>query len=770
MKKLLNRTWPIILLAFVWLIFAAPYFIQNKTPFPATFQINRFAPWSSYEKFWQPVKNDAMPDIVGQIYPWRIHSVESLKKGQIPLWNPYSFSGTPHLANYQSAALSPFNFLFFVFSNKDAWTILILLQPLLAAFFTFLFAKSLKLGDIGALIASVSFMFCGFMTTWMGYGTLGYAILFLPFALFSIQKFFQTKKIIYLSFISLSVLLSFPSGHFQTSLYFLIFTLAFILFKFFQTKDKKALISTLIFISLGLLISAPQIIPSIELYLNSVRSNIFQKVEAIPLFHFPTIFAPDFFGNPVTRNNPITHYAEWASYTGVLTIFFAIYAAFKIKNKLILFFSAAAIFSLLAAFDTSFLDFLINLKIPVISASSAGRIIVLFSFSIAILSGFGIEKIIEDLKKKQAKFYLIYSLLFVFIFIALFIFSNNFDAKISSVAKRNLIFPFLIFVLGAGSIFLIRLNKKLLPIIMGALLILVTFDMLRFATKWQPFDPKDLIFPDAPIISFFSKISGPHRVIGNFGTGEVSVYYHLPSPEGYDPLYITRYGEFLSTVGSGGITIPARSGVKFEASGLYSKKAIDLLGIKYILFKKQDIGKVWGFPFSYYEDGKFKKVLEDKKYQIYENVSVFPRAYFVKDYTVETTEQKIIDKMFNRNFNLRESAILEKDPKIRAKNANGLAEIKKYEGSTVVIETKSNFPQVLILTDNYYPGWVARIDGVKTEIIRADFTFRAVSVPAGIHSVTFSYEPESFKIGIYLALLGAIGGIGSLIVGKLRKL
>ena len=249
---------------------------------------------------------------------------------------------------------------------------------------------------------------------------------------------------------------------------------------------------------------------------------------------------------------------------------------------------------------------------------------------------------------------------------------------------------------------------------------------------------------------------------GNFGVGEVSVYYHLPSPEGYDPLYIERYGKLLRSLALGAVSGPERSGVKFEASGLYSKKAINLLGIKYILFKKQDKGKVWGFPFSYYEAGKFKKILEDKKYQVYENTTVFPRVFFVKNYIVDTSEQNIIDKMFDKNFDLRETAVLETDPKIKATGEIGRAEIIKYENNQVTIKTQSDSPQILILTDNYYPGWVARVDGAKTEIIRADFTFRAVPVPSGKHTVTFSYEPDSFKIGVYFALIGAIGVIGTL--------
>src|SRR3989344_7176291 len=116
MKKFFLKFWPIIFIFIIWFIFTSPYFLNNKVPFASTYQVNFFAPWSTYSEFWGPVKNNAMPDVITQIYPWKHFTIETLKNGQIPLWNPYSFSGTPHLANYQSAVLSPFNILFFIFS------------------------------------------------------------------------------------------------------------------------------------------------------------------------------------------------------------------------------------------------------------------------------------------------------------------------------------------------------------------------------------------------------------------------------------------------------------------------------------------------------------------------------------------------------------------------------------------------------------------------------------------------------------------------------
>src|SRR5205814_7944695 len=56
-------------------------------------------------------------------------------------------------------------------------------------------------------------------------------------------------------------------------------------------------------------------------------------------------------------------------------------------------------------------------------------------------------------------------------------------------------------------------------------------------------------------------------------------------------------------------------------------------------------------------------------------------------------------------------------------------------------------PGYLVLADTYYPGWVARVDGVEQPILRADYLFRAVAVRPGQQVVEFRYEPTSFRIG-----------------------
>ncbi|MCL4418709.1 YfhO family protein [Patescibacteria group bacterium] len=766
--KLLKRFWPIIFIFCIWFIFSSPYFLKSKAPFTSTYQVNNFAPWDTYEKFWGPVKNGAMPDVITQIYPWKHFSIEVFKNGQIPLWNPYSFSGTPHLANYQSAVLSPFNILFFVLPFVDAWSILVLLQPLLAGIFMFMLARSLKRGNPASLIAAISFMFCGFITTWMGYATLGYAILFLPLAIYSIEKFYSSSKIRFLLLLTLTIPLSFFSGHFQISLYFFILVIFYIIFKFFQTRNIHNTLYIILCAFLGFLLSLPQILPSIELYSQTLRSTLFEKGEIVPWRYLPTLIAPDFLGNPVTRNDWFGHYAEWNGYIGLIPLMLALYVFTNRKITRVIFFVFSAILAIFLAFQTPILDLLIASHIPVLSTSAVSRVIVLFSFSFAVLSGFGFEYLIEDIGNKRFKKIFFWIGGFVAVFVTLwFVVLLKLFLPIDKIiiARQNLILPTVIFLLFAFSILVLyfekyfKVNRNVKYGVYFFIVVLVAFDLLRFATKWQAFDPKNLVFVNIPVAKEFGKISGYERVFGNYGA-EVSVYYDLPSVEGYDAIYIRRYGEFIASLAKGTVGESGRSVVSFSKNSVNTAKAVNLLGIKYILHKISDGKNTWAFPYWEYPKDTFSLIYEDPKYRVLKNNKVYPRAFLVNEYRVEGDFQKILDTMFDKEFDLRRSVILSKDPNLHSMSGFvGEARISRYDPNQVIISTQSNASSLLFLSDPYFSGWKAYVDNRRTEIYLADYTFRAVVVPGGKHIVRFIYDPISFKIGVYAA------GVGTLLIG-----
>lgn len=765
--KILFRYWPFFTILLTWFVFASPYFLKGNAPYPAIYQNSFFSPWSDYGQNALPVKNNAIPDVVTQIYPWKHFTIEELKNGRIPWWNPFSFSGNPHVADFQTSVFSPFNLLFFIFPFIDAWSLLILLQPLLAGLFMFLFLRQLKISKEGSLLGSIAFMFCGFIVVWMPYGTLSMAIAFLPLALYAIEKSFTRPAFSSLILLPASIAVSFFSGHFQTSLYFALYILAYIFYKFLNTRNKRTTLIVFGAYCLGMILSLIQIIPSLELYQHSLRSGLFSNQGAIPVRNLITVFAPDFFGNPVTRNDWLGSYAEWASFIGIIPLVLAFVSLFSRKEKReIRFFFFAGITALIFALDTPFQLLLVNLKLPVLSTSIPSRIIVLFSFSFAVLSAYGLDilrYLLDNHKKKGVM--LICSSFFSFIlFVSLLLFVFKvFPEDKALISARNLLLPTGLLILSAIIIFVTPKikNKKYVNIVMYLLILFTLLDSSRFAQKWVPFDPKELVFPDIPVISAMQKSVGTGRVFGKYGS-YIDTYYRLPSIEGYDPLYIQRYGEFLAGASKGTYRQAVKSVAQLDKNGLYSERAIDLLGVTVLFHVIGDTGKDWAFPvWAKDENDKYKYSVfyQDDKFQLLSNKRALPRAKLFYDYEIIKNDKDIIKRFYKKDFDFRNQLILEEDPGLKIDSSPGVAgwnemeamtppgwrqdkaAIVSYTPNEVIIDVLSRASGLLFLSDNYYPGWKARVNGEAVKIFRTDYTFRSVLIPKGESKVEFYYKP-----------------------------
>lgn len=764
LERLMNtirRNWVVIAIIGVWLIFSYPYFFKGLVPFPSAYLVDFFPPWSNY--YGHPVKNNAMPDVITQIYPWKKLIIESFKMGQVPRWNPYQFAGNPHLANYQSATFSPVNLLFFILPFIDAWSIAILLQPLLAGLFMHLFLRSIKVSNIGSLVGSISFMFCGFIVVWMAYGTLGYAVLYLPLLLYGIECFVQHRIKYSVLVIPVSMVLSFFSGHFQMSVYVVALGFIYGVYriyltgKTYRTKMKNVFFMSMLFFA-GLVLSLPQIVPTVNFYNQSVRSELFQEGEVIPWSYLISTVAPDFFGNPVTRNDWFGHYAEWASYAGSISLVFALLAiVLALWSVQVRFFALAGLISILLAFDTPLIGWLVTLRFPVLSTSAASRIVVMVSFSVAVLAAIGYDRISLAWKQQYHKKKIFLSTAFFFaavftVWILLLkgnlLFLSTMDAEKLSIARRNFVLPSLLVVIALVTIITgFTKNKLLRSICVGYLLFATIVDLLRFAGKWMPFDPRDYVYPEHEGLQYLQKHAGNNRVFGNV-YNEALTPFHLSGIEGYDALYIRRYGEFFSSLLDGKIRKPERSVVQFPNDGIYSKRALDLLGVRFLLHAKGDGKNVWAFPYWDYPESFDTPVWSDDQYEIYENKGALPRAFLVYKHEVVVEDQKIIDMLFSDDFDIRSSVVLEKQPVINKEAMQACVtrppekvtvDVKTYTPNYLKIFIETPCSGILFLSDNYYPGWSAKLNKSSTEILRADYTFRAIVVPAGQSTVEFYY-------------------------------
>ncbi len=147
---------------------------------------------------------------------------------------------------------------------------------------------------------------------------------------------------------------------------------------------------------------------------------------------------------------------------------------------------------------------------------------------------------------------------------------------------------------------------------------------------------------------------------------------------------------------------------------------------------------------------------EGPKPVVVHNDDALPRAYRVRGWQLADPE-RAFRHIRDGDFDFRVAALLDEDPGF-ASVAGPLepAQIVSYEAERVVVESEGDGDGLLVLTDSYYPGWRAFVDGEPARILRANGLHRGVRLPPGRHRVVFEYAPSSLRRGAVVSLASAI--------------
>ncbi len=733
----LLKYFPIFFLLVYCLVVFSPV-ISNKLPIPSDTIVGLYHPWrdelANIYPNGAPFKNFLITDPVRQQYPWRNLAIGSLRKGELPLWNPYSFSGTPLLGNLQSAAFYPFNILLVVFGFPTGWSIMIVLQVLLGGTFMWQLLRHWKLHPLAQTLGVLSWVGSGFWVSWLEWNTLVQTVLWLPLLLLLVDKiFFSQKKTLWLGLFSISLATSFFAGHLQTFFYLALVVAGYIAVRIWQTKKYKYLFVFLLSSLLFLILTFVQWWPFIKfltLSAKEVDPNVLTRPDwFIPWQNLAQFIAPDFFGNPATLNYfGVWNYQEFVGYIGIAGLLFAAFSIFR-RDKKTLFFCLLLFLSLIFALPTFLAQIPFVLKLPLISSAQPSRLMVLIDFSLAILAALGLDYFLAGKLsfKKILTPVVIISFSTGFLWLAAYRFGLT-------VSLKNLILPT---VLIAASIFLLissQLLKKWRRTLVVLLLLLSLFDLSRFFSKFESFSPKEWLFPNTKITTFLQGQSknGVFRVAAlddkilppNFST-----MYKIQTVSGYDPLFLRRYGEFIASIESDKSRV--NSPLSFNriiTPKNYLNPAFSLLNVKYYLSLSDIDRKNW------------ELVFREGKTRVYEDKNVLPRAYFVEEVQVFRSPVKSMDYLLQQ-YTFQKTAIVEGnkiEEMFQFSPSTGEAMISTYSENKVVIKTKNKGKGFLALLDSYYPEWKATVDGQPTKIYLTDYTFRGVIVPAGNHTVRFS--------------------------------
>jgi hypothetical protein len=201
----------------------------------------------------------------------------------------------------------------------------------------------------------------------------------------------------------------------------------------------------------------------------------------------------------------------------------------------------------------------------------------------------------------------------------------------------------------------------------------------------------------------------------------------------------------------------------WEGTGGRSSRLYDLLGVRYLLGSKEVT----------LDRDKFSLVFDgDPTVNVYRNESAMPRAFLVHRAVVAEDHQDAWTRLHQPDFDPATAVILEGGRELdNPAGAGGTAsvEVVRYEPGLVEIDLSSPVEGYLVLSDPHYPGWQATVDGAATVILKADYAFRAVEVPAGDHRVTMAFRPNTWRIGLAISLVCVLGLLVVAAVSLLRR-
>ncbi|HSA84182.1 MAG TPA: YfhO family protein [Patescibacteria group bacterium] len=719
-------------------------------------------------------------DVFRHIFPFQTLAVSMIKQGELPLWNPYNGAGMPLLATLNSGLIDPTNVLYFFFPDEITWNITLFLQFLLIGFFTYLYTRSLSFHPLAAIFAAVAYMLSDFAIVRVSFAIYGFAMAALPLLLLIVEKYLTNPrtKLVFLVPVVFFILLT--STQPPITFYILLFTGLYFLARLITLKKtvKQKLLLMLvlaIFSFLGIALSAIQILPTVELLhyanLNRESSDYIDKF-LVPVQHLISIGISNYFGNAATYNFwGQTDYVQTVAAIGLIPCFFAYLFIFFVKKTAYAvvkhIFTATIVITILMAVKSPISHFILTLPIPIISTDPPSRIFLLTTFAIAILAGGGVNYVINTkltLLKKLLTALPFLLILTSIIGVTTYLHTTGFQCDTGflkdcfTVAFRNTLLESGILSIGLAGFFLIPLFFKSIAGKMTAILLIVLVFGIGWynAQKFFPFTTKAHFLPVSPFIHELQTQTQDGRVFG-FGEATISTnlatFFRFYGPQYYHPLYIKRYGE-LTAYGNYGtlentvlrsdamirndLTLPSKDEKRRE-------RLFNLLNVSYFIYP--------GTP-----PAAGEIIWQDNFRYITKNERALSRAFVVQDVLVKNNDDTILETLFSDTFDPKKTVLVEKNIPYHStkEQLTSTIRIETLAENSVTINTTTSTDSLLVLLDNYYPGWNAYIDGNQTPVYRANYTFRTIVLPKGEHTVIFRYQPDSAKIGLMISVGSAI--------------
>jgi len=740
-------------------------------------------------------------DLANFLYPTYRFVAESWRQGTIPLWNPYVFGGMPAIGDIQAGVLYPLNLL--VFFLADPLTLRHLELLSVAHFFLAgvgMYAL-LRFGRLGAggnalarpaaLLGAVAFEYSDFFVTHFGNLNLIAGIAWLPWVILCFHRGCRAGRPGPVAVSGLLLGVALLAGHIQPFL-FIVLTLG-LLALWLAVRSRlplagdqsparggagRPLFYFALAVLIAALIAAPVLLPAVEMTGRTVRAAFpyERAVEfSLPPAHLIGLFIPGFFGR-----GPANAWGPWprveVGYLGVLPLLLALLSPLlsrrpKLSNTQFLNSPSLHLFILLSLVGLVLAlggygvvhGWLYQLVPGFGSLRAPARFVVLLDFGLAGLAALAFDRLCRPLSPENEQrlqrvgrllpwaYLLVVLALAPAAYLLLAQAQSRDPAILARQANAANAIAFFLLLLGLSvGLLLARPRRCVSPqtwAVAALLLTIVDLHSLGAYVDLGTTDPMQ-VFDRPGVVATLTGDGTRFRLDSRTNVDDLwpptaALLHRQRDVYGDNPLMLSDFHRYWEGLGS-------------RSTPLY-----DLLNVKYLLVRQ-------GTPL---DTAKFAPVSEDPSgLAVYVNRSALPAAWVVYRSRVVADKDDAWAAIHAPGFAPTQTVVLTGGgPVLPGDVTGGSAAVIAADANALLLEVNAVAEGIVVVSEVWYPGWRAWVDGQETPVLPADYLLRGVAVPAGRHQVRLVYDPPLFRFGLVLSGLALLGLCGFNIAVMVRQ-
>jgi hypothetical protein len=712
-------------------------------------------------------------DFTDHYYVYRTIALRELRAGRFPQWIQCVFSGYPFQADPQSSLFYPpamgivLLFLAMGYGHLPllAFEVEAIAHVLLAALFTYAFLRlSLHRPSSGsgqrlaAVLGAVVFAFGGYLTS---YPPLQIAILesavWLPLALIGVRQLHTTGRWSWGLLTAVAFALSILAGNPQTYTHVIYTSLAYGIYLAWRDRTPwhTAALRLVGPAALAGGLTAVQLLPSFEYSRLSTRAQI--------------PFAESGTGFPLqdvvqfVLTGLVSHWQPL--YVGILPLGLAIFALWSrargrrsTPDQDTWFWLGLAVVALAlsfganaAAFDVAFLG------LPGYALfRSQERHAFLVSFALSVLAAYGAAALFAPLPRRLRRWvsrwrWVTWGAVPVvaLLLIAVVVMQRaGFDPSDSQNLPHH-VTALLLWLIGTGAVLQARLDLPHRRMgVAGVALALVVLDLFTL-NRPTNYTERYELYPWTPVIQHMRADEGWFRIQDDYRLrGHTACMVGLEEVWGIASIRLANYQEFFNHV---------IEEVRWE-----------LLGVRYLVTWRAELFPRPGGPMVradlLYREGEGADVT-----LLYRLPGERRWAWVARDLRYAPTEKRLYDELNAPDFEPYFRAVLRQPLDVPQVRTDDRIAVVKREPNHLVLDVDLGAPGLLVVSEIFYPGWRATVDGAPTTVYEANGVLRAVLVPAGRHRVEMRFDPLSFKLGAAISGLSLAGVLAFLVFTAHRR-